>query len=124
MAITYGGDGSLGCPHKEEAKNKISAALVGREFSEEHRRRIGDANRKRIWKKESIDKIRISRLGSRLSSDTKRKVSLSLMGNDRALGNRFRHTKETKERMHQAKLLYWRKNGGDATANGTPNKVA
>ncbi len=46
---------------------------------------------------ESKQKLRIANLGRRLSDDHKRKISKSLIGNSRAVGNL--HTKDWKERM-------------------------
>jgi len=56
-------NGLLGYKHREESKIKMSISGKGRVFSEIHKKRIGDANRKRI-----------------LSNKTKQKISKSLEG--------------------------------------------
>lgn len=58
----------------------------GRVFSEEHRRRIGEANRRRI-----------------VTDDTKKKISESKVGNQYWLGKS--HSEETKQKMREA----WKK---------------
>lgn len=73
--LSYGGDGGR---LSEETRAKISAAHMGRvgthlgkKFSEEHKKRIGDAQR---------GKPKPSLLGRRKSDEARKKTSASLMG--------------------------------------------
>ena len=58
----------MGYRHSEETKQKISKAIKGRKFSEEHRRKISE-NLKRTWR------LGIRKSGWKLSEKTKRKMS-------------------------------------------------
>lgn len=40
-----------------ESRRKVGDAVRGRRFSEEHRRKIGEANKRRVWTAESKEKI-------------------------------------------------------------------
>lgn len=69
---TDGGDGAVGCTPTETTRAKIreaklnlcassraniSASLKGRTLSETHRERIGDANRRRVYKAETLSRM-------------------------------------------------------------------
>src|SRR3990167_7204876 len=73
----------------KEIKRKISKALKGKKFSEEHKRKM----RGRKFSKETKKKMREARLGrepwnkgKKLSDETRHKMSLSLIGNKRCNG--------------------------------------
>jgi 5-methylcytosine-specific restriction endonuclease McrA len=94
-------------PHKklsEEHKRKISESQKGRIFSEEHKRKISEACKGRpngmLGKKHSIETRHfLSELntGKHHSEEAKRKISESLRGNTYNLGKK--HTEETKSKM-------------------------
>lgn len=67
----------LGIPFSEASKRKSSETQKGRKlapFTEEHRRKIGLANKKRVWLESSKEKLRNHRLGTRHSEETKIKM--------------------------------------------------
>ena len=51
------------CPHSEETKLKISNSNKGKRFSEQHKKKLSIARKKRITKKETIEKQRASSTG-------------------------------------------------------------
>lgn len=61
--------GTLNYRHTPEAKEKIRASLTGRGLSEEHRKRIGDANRKRKWSEASKSKLSASATGRTMTAE-------------------------------------------------------
>ena len=74
-------------------------AFKGYVMSEEHKRKIGEANRNNILTEEHKEKLRLANIGKRLSEETKKKISQSLL-----LGKHHRkHTDETKRKMSLAK---------------------
>jgi len=108
---------SLGIRRSKETKAKISTAKKGVQLSAEHRKAIGLASTGRIKSAETraklsaahtgkpksqaqIEKMRQANLGKTYSDETKRKVSASLIGNSRALGNVL--SDETRKLMSEA----------------------
>lgn len=47
--------------HPKEVREKLSRALKGRKFSDEHKKRIGEANKGRVISAETIEKVRNSK---------------------------------------------------------------
>jgi group I intron endonuclease len=67
----------LGIPFPEASKKKSSETQKGRKrgpFTEDHKQKIGLANKTRIWSDASREKQRNHRLGKRLSEETKNKM--------------------------------------------------
>ena len=60
-------------------KGKVGA-LKGKTFSEEHKKKIGDAHRGKIVSKETLEKMSIANKGKKLSKETVEKMSKSMMG--------------------------------------------
>lgn len=94
---TDGGEGQSGAIISKETRLKMSKAGKGKKkpisrieylktrvYSEATRKKIGDANRKRKYFPETILKMRNAKLGKKMSEESRRKVSLSLLGNQRA----------------------------------------
>ena len=84
----------LGKRHTKEAKIKIGHASRGRKFSDDHRRKISEANKGKSVKPVSDEtrrKISESGKGRVVSDETRRKISESNKGKH--------HTKETKEKL-------------------------
>lgn len=94
----------LGVKASIEVRARISASRTGMKLSEAHKKAIGEGSKGRVkteeerrkislantGKKKSpaqIEKMRQVNLGKTYSDETKQKVSASLMGNSRALGN-------------------------------------
>lgn len=107
--------GSLSKDMSDETKKKISNSLKGRTFTEEHRKKIGDANHKReitdvIRENMSHNHADVSgernpNYGKHLSDETKRKISENrnvLRGEEHPnYGKSF--SEETKLKMSRAK---------------------
>lgn len=66
--LTQGGDGSPGCAHTEEAKQKMSESRKNREITEEWRRHLGEALKGRPCPTK----------GEKLTEEHKEKISLGL----------------------------------------------
>jgi hypothetical protein len=80
--LSSGGEsGASGCIRSEETKEKLSESMKGRTFSEEHKRKLSEAGRRRK--------------GGPLSEERKRKISEALKG--KAL------SEEHKRKMSEAK---------------------
>lgn len=92
-------------PHKkmsEEGRLNISIAGRGRKFTSEHKIKIGEANRKRVWTNYSRKKASNSRkgilpwnTGKHWDEETRKKISNSRKGQH--------HTEETKEKLRTAR---------------------
>jgi group I intron endonuclease len=101
---TIKANSSLGLTRSTATRQRISKAKTGKALSEIHRQAISTGGKGRVktaeerrkislantGKKKSpahIEKMRQANLGKTYSDETKQKVSASLMGNSRALGN-------------------------------------
>jgi hypothetical protein len=74
-------------PLSEEHKQKISKAKTGRKigpFSDEHKQKIGAGRRGKTHSQEAITKIKNSRIGKKLSEETKQKLSKLSAGENNA----------------------------------------
>ena len=82
--MTDGGDGSLGVSLRVETKLKISSSLRGRKCSDEHRRRVSEAQAGKTIPAEVREKMRQaakSRVArSPMSEEQKQKIRASLLG--------------------------------------------
>jgi len=83
-----------GSHHSEESKQKISASLKDRKFSEEHRRKM----RGRKLSEEHKRKISESRKGQKCSEETKRKMSEARMGEKNPNYGKT-HSEETRRKI-------------------------
>jgi len=70
-AARIGNHNGLGYKHTDEARGKMSATRKGVPFTEEHRRKIGEANSRRVLSEETKAKISASKKGVRLPPRTK-----------------------------------------------------
>lgn len=111
--LTKGGEGMLGCEFSEKTKRKISNALIGRAFTEEHKRNLienhPDVSGKNNYfygkshTEESKRKMSKEKLGIKFSEETKRKMSKNhadFSGENHPLFGKH-HTKETKEKLRK-----------------------
>ena len=76
-------DAHKGIKHTEEARKKISAALIGKKrkpVSEVTRRKISQANRGRKMSEETRQKLRDANLGRKMSEENKRKIAAAKVG--------------------------------------------
>jgi hypothetical protein len=67
----------------EEYREKLSKAHLGKKlkpFTEEHKRKIGLANKGKKPTKENIEKVREALIGKKASEETRRKMSLAQKG--------------------------------------------
>jgi hypothetical protein len=97
-------------PFSDEWKRKIGDAIRGRTLTEEQKRKIGGNFKGRTHTLESKEKNRLAHLGKNLNEDHKKKIAESLKGNKRALG--MKHTDETKRKLSVvAKDKKWITNG-------------
>lgn len=76
--LTNGGEGSSGFKQTPEQIQKRSSSKVGVPLSEEHRQKIGLAQRGVPKRKESIEKMRASNTGKKRGDATKQKISSAL----------------------------------------------
>lgn len=90
----------------EEHKSRMSNAkkghpnlkLRGFKHSEETKRKIGNANRNRIWKEESRKKVGAARKGKECPLETRKRMSELMCGENNPMFGR-RHSKETKRNI-------------------------
>ncbi len=85
----------LGVKLSEEHKRKISEANLGKKLSEETKRKISKAAQGRKLSEEQKKKLLAANLGKKMSEGTKRKISKASRGR--------RHTEEAKKKMSEAR---------------------
>lgn len=86
------------------------------------RRTISESLRGRTKTKEHIEKIARSKRGKKLrphSLETRKKMSLALLGNTRMLGKK--RSPETKEKMSKSRRHWHERNGHPFAGKGNPN---
>ena len=110
-----------GKKHTDETKQKMSKTQSGKRLSDEHKRKIGDANRGKVHgdrltdsgrkrisyankgktlSEEQIQKLRNIHLGSHLTDETRKHMSLAHLGHEGYWKNKTRDA-ETKEKIRQ-----------------------
>lgn len=126
---TLGGEGQKGWVPTTETKAKISASLKGRSLSEETKSKLSKARTGRRVSQETRDKIRQAKLGKKHTQESRIKMSasvkahyanhggrlqsaeeiekrrLSLFGNTRAVGKRWKRNPETIAKIKAAQQL-------------------
>lgn len=95
--------------HSDETKQKISESGKGRQSptkgmkmpprSEEYRKKISEANRKRKYSEETKRKISEANKGRKMTDEQKMNISNAQKGRT--------HSEETKRKMSEARKLYW-----------------
>lgn len=75
----------------EEYRKYMSDIMKRREFSEEHRKKISEANKGNKYG-----------LGHKVSEETKKKISEANKGNKYCLGHCHKHTEETRKKISEA----------------------
>lgn len=98
-------DGGGRCKYSEETRLKISEARKGMHLSEEHKRKIGNAQRGIPHSEETRRKTSESMKGRRLSEETKIKISNARKG--------IHFSEETKHKLSEAlKGKHWKIENG------------
>ena len=93
----------LGVKHTDEARHNMSESkkgntiCLGHKLTEEHKRKIGEAQIGKFISDETRTKISESKKGKRRSDETRRKVSAAMKGNTNMLG--YKHTDESRAKM-------------------------
>lgn len=89
-------------------------------LSEQHKKRIGLANKGKIRSEEVKQRASLSRLGKKISEEHKRKISLAVKGHKRALGYKWtpEQLAKVKDRNRGEKSHWWK--GGISPLN---NKI-
>lgn len=111
ISITKRGrPGLCGWQHTAESKARNAAAHRGKKLSPQHRAKIGAALAGRVRSPETIAKTANAQRGKKrkpMSNEAKAKISRSLIGNQRAVGNTSRRgivlTPETRAKMSAAR---------------------
>lgn len=76
----------LGCKANMETRRKLSMVRIGNKnalgyrHTEETKRKIAEASRRKVWSDESREKLSASRKGQRLTEETRRKLSEARKG--------------------------------------------
>lgn len=78
----------LGIPLSEEHKKRVSESLKGRVFSKEHRKHLSEANTGTHLTEESKEKISNTHKGIPLTTETKRKIRETIEKNGNSLNKR------------------------------------
>ena len=100
--MTFGGEGVSGIKRSEEHKKKISEANKGRKRSEETRKKISKGNKGKKQSEEAKRKMSEAKKGRKHSEESKQKISESLKGIKHPMyGKNF--SEETKLKMSKAK---------------------
>lgn len=96
----------------------IAESPLGTHLSEETRKKIGDANRRRVWTEASKEKMRLASTGRKFSDEVKLKLSNSRKGKAQSpehIKNRTStqvgktRSEESKKRMSEAQKRRWNK---------------
>ena len=105
----------------ETAKKKIIELLRNREFSKEHREKIGMAHKGRVMSKETREKMSNAHSGKTLSDDHKRKIGIS--SSRSLMGHKV--SKETREKLRKCRTgtPTWYKKYTITFPNGDQNIV-
>lgn len=80
---TFGGGGIPGWKHSDDTKRRIGAFHKGREFTPKMRAALELANKSRVFRPETREKMSLAKLGKPrgpLSAETRAKISASHMG--------------------------------------------
>lgn len=105
--ITDGGEGVSGLKHTEESRALMSEKLRGREFTEEHKAKIGVASTGRPKSIEEIESSRINRIGAKRTEEQRRRISDGI--GDSRKGEKHpmfgrKHSEASKAKMRAARL--------------------
>ena len=93
--LTFGGEGSSGFKHSEEAKQKMSESRKGTKHSEEVKRKMSEARKGIKYSEEAKRKMSEAKRGIQLSEEHKKKISESCKGRQLS--------EETKRKMSKSK---------------------
>lgn len=111
--------------HTDEAKRKISKALKGRKFSDEHRKNLSASLKNSQKLKEAAKKRGEQLRGRVVSEETRQKLRESMRGKHGGKNNPFygrKHSEETKRRISESeqgeKNHNWGKTGVDCAHYG------
>jgi group I intron endonuclease len=99
--ITAGGEGTIGYIHTEEAKTKMSRAKKGKPLTDAHKKAIGLASKGHSMSNISKEKLRESRLGTKHTDETRRKMHEAHQKNPKVFTEDYRR----KLRESRAKAL-------------------
>lgn len=80
LNITDGGEGTTGHHLSEEHRRKLSEANKGKHLSEETKRKLSETNKGRVLTEETKKKMSESNKGHIVSSETRRKISEGMKG--------------------------------------------
>ena len=92
--MTFGGEGVSGIKRSEEHKKKISEANRGRKRSEETRKKISEGNKGKKQSEEAKRKISKVNKGRKRSEEAKRKISELIKGKH--------HSEEVRKKMSES----------------------
>ena len=115
--LTDGGEGNLGWNPPEETRKKIGDANSKRIISDETRKKLSESGKGRIHSEETKKKIGAVHKGKQLSEEAKRKIgeANSKYVRDENYRNKMSKIKkgevrseETRLKMSNAKKLYWK----------------
>lgn len=106
--------GSTG-KHSEESKRLTSQSLLGRKFSDEHKKKIANG---RVGKKHTEETKKIIsklKIGTKMPQSHKNKMSIRMIGNSyrKGIGSTFKGKKHTEEAKEKNRLAH--------TGNKNPN---
>ena len=93
--LTFGGEGSSGFKHSEEAKQKMSESRKGTKHSEEVKRKMSESRKGTKHSEEAKRKMSEAKKGIQLSEEHKKKISESCKGRQLS--------EETKRKMSKSK---------------------
>lgn len=78
--MTGGGDGNFGYEYTDEVRLRMSVSGKAKRLTEEHRRKIGEANRRRKHGPESIEKMAAAKRGKQITEETRDRMSKAHAG--------------------------------------------